>query len=158
SRHRVVVNELPVAPGKSPKRVYGQPDNELALPNAGGGPTASSMLNPRGVFADATHVIVADSGNHRVLVFDRSSPGNAAALVLGQTTFTANGANMGSGAGPSTLAAPEGVYTDGTRLFIADAGNHRVLVWNSFPTRNGQAADVVVWQTNFAGTRGNRGQ
>lgn len=158
SRNRVVVEELPVAPGKTPKRVYGQPDNELALPNAGGGVTASSMLSPRGVFADAKHVIVADSGNHRVLVFDRSAAGNDAALVLGQNTFTTNAPNMGSGAGPSTLAAPEGVYSDGTRLFVADTGNHRVLVWNTFPTRNGQAADVVIGQTDFASNRGNRGQ
>jgi hypothetical protein len=29
---------------------------------------------------------------------------------------------------------------------VADAWNHRVLIWNSFPTENGQPADVVVGQ------------
>src|SRR5205823_5956469 len=37
-------------------------------------------------------------------------------------------------------------------------GNHRVLVWSTFPTRNGQAADVVIGQPDFAASRGNRGQ
>ena len=33
---------------------------------------------------------------------------------------------------------------DGTRLFIADGGNDRVLVYNSIPTQNAAKADVVL--------------
>ena len=30
------------------------------------------------------------------------------------------------------------------RVIVADTNNDRVLIWNSFPTRNGQPADVVL--------------
>jgi hypothetical protein len=32
------------------------------------------------------------------------------------------------------------------KLIVADAWNHRVLIWNEFPTQNGQPADVVIGQ------------
>ena len=41
---------------------------------------------------------------------------------------------------------PNGVHFDGTRFYVADGPNARVLVWNSFPTSNGQAADYVLGQ------------
>jgi hypothetical protein len=43
------------------------------------------------------------------------------------------------------------VWSDGHTLIIADAWNHRVLVWNEFPTKNGQAADVVIGQSDMCG-------
>ncbi len=36
--------------------------------------------------------------------------------------------------------------SDGTRLFIADSGNDRVLVYNKIPTANGAPADVILGQ------------
>ncbi len=41
------------------------------------------------------------------------------------------------------------VTSDGTHLFVTDLGHNRVLIWNSIPTHNGQAADVVVGQPNM---------
>ena len=35
---------------------------------------------------------------------------------------------------------------------MADRANNRVMVWDSFPTSNGAAADVVLGQPTFAGT------
>ena len=35
------------------------------------------------------------------------------------------------------------------KLFIADAGNNRVLIYNSIPTTNGASADYVVGQPNM---------
>src|SRR5262249_31148775 len=46
----------------------------------------------------------------------------------------------------ATLNFPRFALSDGKRLFVADAGNDRVLVWNSIPTHNGQPADVVLGQ------------
>jgi DNA-binding beta-propeller fold protein YncE len=47
------------------------------------------------------------------------------------------------------------VWTDGTRLAVCDQSNHRVLIWSTFPTSNGQAADIVVGQPDFlTGTSG----
>ena len=45
-----------------------------------------------------------------------------------------------------TMDFPRFALSDGTRLFIADGGNDRVLVYNSIPTQNGAAADVILGQ------------
>ena len=82
-----------------------------------GARAAGSLLGPRGASADATHLVVADTGNHRVLVFDRANGGEAT-LVLGQSTFADASPNRGGAANAATLDAPEGVYTDGTRLIV----------------------------------------
>jgi hypothetical protein len=55
------------------------------------------------------------------------------------------------------MSAPESAYSDGTHLFVADTGNHRVLVWNTFPTESGQPADVVLGQVSADQVLGNRG-
>src|SRR5439155_22069319 len=73
--HRVMVFPTPLVAGMMPTRVYGQPDDRLALANSGGTPGARTLAAPRGVFADAVHLVVADTGNHRVLVFDRGAAG-----------------------------------------------------------------------------------
>jgi len=36
-------------------------------------------------------------------------------------------------------------------LFVADTGNHRVLIWNEIPIINGTPADLVLGQANFTG-------
>ncbi len=38
---------------------------------------------------------------------------------------------------------------DGQKLIISDTYNHRVLIWNTIPTANGQPADVVLGQSDF---------
>jgi hypothetical protein len=154
-QHRVVVHELPLTTGKAPKRILGQPDAASALPNAGGAPSASKLKSPRGVFADASRVIVADAGNHRVLLYPRT--GSEATLVLGQSSFTQGTANRGEPPSNASMSAPESVITDGSRVFVADTGNHRVLIWNTFPTTQGQPADVVLGQPDGSTVLRNRG-
>jgi uncharacterized protein (TIGR03437 family) len=46
----------------------------------------------------------------------------------------------------TTLSFPRFALSDGQRLFIADGGNDRVLVFNQIPTQNAQAADIVIGQ------------
>jgi hypothetical protein len=41
---------------------------------------------------------------------------------------------------------PRFALSDGRRLFIADGGNDRVLIYNHIPTNNGEAADAVIGQ------------
>ena len=157
NHHRVLVVTAPATAGAIPTRVYGQPDDKLALINAGGAPSATSLASPRGVFADVNHVVIADSGNHRVLIYDRASSSGAATIVLGQKDMSSVLTNGGGFAGAGTLDAPEGVYSDGTRLFVADTGNHRVLVWSTFPTQSGQPADSVIGQASLTDALPNRG-
>jgi hypothetical protein len=53
--------------------------------------------------------------------------------------------NWGSISGsPGQLNWPVSVDTDGTRVLVADAYNHRLLIWNSFPTSNGQSASFEI--------------
>jgi hypothetical protein len=47
----------------------------------------------------------------------------------------------------STLNLPRFVLSDGTRLFVADGGNGRVLEYLTIPTENAAAADIVLGQT-----------
>lgn len=160
SRHRVLVHELPLVPGKEPKLVLGQPDESLSLPNSGGTPTATSLASPQAVFADHDRIIVADAGNHRVLIYPRSAPPSgapAASLVLGQATFADASPNRGGSPTAATLSAPSSVYSDGQKLVIADTGNNRVLVWSAIPTTNGQPADLVLGQDDFVNGAPNRG-
>lgn len=146
-RNRVLVHDLPLVAGRAPKQVYGQSDLSVALPNGGAGPGASTLASPSGVAVDAMRVVVADTANNRVLVYARGQ--REATLVLGQEDFVGAAVNRGAGPTAASLRAPEGVLIDGTSLVVADTGNHRVLVWRTFPTRSGQPADVVYGQTTF---------
>jgi hypothetical protein len=100
--------------------------------------------------------VVADTGNHRVLVRSRD-PTAPATLVLGQGSFTDNSANRSVSPSAATMRAPEAAVIDGSRLVVADTGNHRVLVWKTFPSVNGQPADLVIGQADFASNQSNRG-
>ncbi len=154
-QHRVVIHELPLTTGKAPKRILGQPDAASSLPNAGGAPSASTLKSPRGVFAEASRIMVADAGNHRVLLYPRT--GSEATLVLGQSSFTQGSSNRGESPSNASMSSPEAVFTDGSRVFVADTGNHRVLVWNAFPTTQGQPSDVVLGQPDGSSVAPNRG-
>lgn len=129
--------------------VIGQPD---FTSNASG--TTQSKLNVStdgAVFVDPKgRLIVADHENNRVLVWNQVPTSNNAPadLVLGQPDFTSSTPNNG-GRSASTMHEPRGAYSDGNRLFVVDRLNGRVLIWNTFPTENGQPADVVVGQANM---------
>lgn len=121
-------------------------------------PTARTMFYPSGVWSDGQRLVVSDSYNNRILVWTAmpQTSFQPADLVLGQQAFDLNAANDTDGdgqsdaVGASTLGGPQGaIASDGTRLAVADTYNHRVLVWNSFPERNGQPADLVLGQPDF---------
>jgi hypothetical protein len=46
----------------------------------------------------------------------------------------------------STLNFPRFALSTGSRLFVADGGNDRILVYNTMPTQSGAAADLVIGQ------------
>jgi DNA-binding beta-propeller fold protein YncE len=112
---------------------------------------------PDAVVTPDGKLLVADSGHNRVLVWNQIplTSGQPADLVLGQPDFTSCDANAPMSQGGASLvsnrslAAPVGLWTDGTRLVVIDAGNHRALIWNSFPRSNFQPADLVLGQPDF---------
>lgn len=110
-----------------------------------------TLRNPRGVFQSGSKLIVADTGNNRVLIWN-SIPDDfnvSADVVLGQPNFASNQSNQGVAASASTLSGPTKVYVSGGKLYISDSGNHRVLVWNSIPTSSGTAANFAIGQPNL---------
>lgn len=133
--------------------VLGQADFAGSDRNRGGSPGLNTLASPLGIAASAaagsTRIAIADSGNHRVLLWDSlpSMSGVAATRVLGQVDGLGASANAG-GISLSSLSNPSGVYTDGTRIAVADTNNHRLLLWNGWPTAHGQPADVVVGQVS----------
>ncbi len=102
-------------------------------------------------------MFVADTQNHRVLIWNSipTSNNQPADVVLGEPNFTTAPPATVSDLPPtaSNLFSPVSVTSDGQRLYVTDLGHNRVLIWNSIPTQNGQAADVVVGQPNMTSRR-----
>lgn len=129
----------------------------LALPPAA--PTMAWMYSPRGVFLGSDHLVVADSGNHRVMVWhgipDRDE--QPADVVLGQPDGITEGRAAG-GRGPERgMNLPTGVLVHDGRLVVADAWHHRILIWNAVPTSNDTAPDVVLGQVDASSVEPNAG-
>jgi DNA-binding beta-propeller fold protein YncE len=79
-----------------------------------------------------------------------------AANVLGQSSFTACTANRGSTTKQNSMSNPVGVAYDpvNNRLFVADDGNHRMLVFNTSSITNGMNASFVLGEPDFVTNSG----
>lgn len=123
--------------------IVGQPGPNSTEP----GTSATQMFQPSGVATDGTRLFVAEWGNNRVLIFNQipQTSGTAADVVIGQDSFTTSA----FGTSEKALRRPNGVATDGTRLFIADSLNNRVLIFNTIPAQNGASANVEIGQPGF---------
>ena len=58
---------------------------------------------------------------------------------------------------PATLNMPTGIAACDGVLAVADAWNHRILIWHGYPETSNRPADVVLGQADFAGGIANRG-
>jgi len=124
-------------------------------------PTAKTLFGPRGALLASPEgpLFVCDTGHHRLLIWN-SAPersGTPADIVIGQPDFSSEGRNARGNVDAATLNVPTGIAASNGVLAVADAWNHRVLIWHSYPTRSNQPADVVLGQTDFAGALANRG-
>jgi uncharacterized protein (TIGR03437 family) len=128
--------------------VLGQPDFVTTTIN--NTPTQNSLRNPQGVASDGVHLIVADTDDNRVLIWNTIPTTNNqnADVVIGQPNFTTNQL-PGNTPNASSMRGPEGVWIQDGKLFVADTQNNRVLVFNHIPTTNGVAADLVLGAPNF---------
>lgn len=154
ANHRVLVwNRAPASAATPADLVLGQRDLSHCAPDdilgqgTSGGRSARTMRYPSDVWSDGTRLVVVDQGNHRVLVWRRfpADSGAPADLVLGQADFQAAAAETTR----TGLRSPAAVASDGRTLLVADAGNHRVLRWRSFPSASGAPADQVLGQADF---------
>jgi hypothetical protein len=129
----------------------------LALPS--GTPTASQLYAPRGVFLNDDWLIAADTGNHRILLWSGmpTHDGQPADVVLCQPDFFTEGANAG-GRGPANgLHLPTGLTIHDGKLIVADAWNHRLLVWETVPTVSDTPPDYAIGQPNIEAVEPNQG-
>ena len=123
--------------------VVGQTDFSGSNPNL----TQSGFTNPSAVASDGKIMVVADTDSNRVLLW-KSIPttnGAPADIVLGQPDFT----TLAPATNNKGMRGPQGVWIQGSRLFVADTDNSRILVWNTIPTSNNQAADYVLGEPDF---------
>ena len=87
------------------------------------------MNYPYGIHFDGTELFIADYNNHRILIYNTipTTNGASADVVIGQTDFLIST----SGTSSSKMNYPAGIYSDGTKLFISDSNNNRIIIFNS---------------------------
>lgn len=153
----------PVEDGAEADLLFGQPAFDREGRNARGAASADSLNVPTGVAVCGEHrqgLAVADAWNHRVLIWHRrpTRAHQRPDVVLGQATFDGGESNRGaSSPTAATLFWPYCVAWDGERLWVADTGNRRVLMWDGLPDHHGASADLVLGQGDFTHRDENNG-
>ena len=165
----LIWNSIPTQNNQPADLVLGQPNFTTAPAinqvNLSLTTAANIMLSPTSVTSDGTRLYVSDLGYSRVLIWNSipTTTQQAADLEIGQKDMTQSVANdstnlcasngvdtSGNATFPAlcgtTLNFPRYALSDGQRLFIADGGNDRVLVFNTIPTQNTAKADVIIGQ------------
>jgi hypothetical protein len=142
-------NTTPATNGAAADLVLGQSDFVTATANTGG-IAMNSLSGPVGLTISNGKVIVTDTNNNRVLIWNSWPTINnqAADVLLGQALSSTANVNDG-GISAASFSAPRMPLVYQGKLFIADAANNRILVWNSIPTVNNQPADLVIGQPDF---------
>ncbi|MGQ9787948.1 MAG: hypothetical protein ACUVQM_01335 [Candidatus Hadarchaeaceae archaeon] len=139
--NRVLVwNSLPVG-NTPPDIVLGQSDFTSNDPGAG----RDKMNWPFGVATDGKHLIVADVNNARVLIWNSipSKNGTPADLVLESGSSPWGTSPQGSQ--EKLPGSSWCVWTNGEKLVVSNTwGGASVLIWNNFPTRDNQPADIIL--------------
>ncbi len=136
----LIYNQIPTTNGAPADVVLGQPDFTSNSP----GVTATSLNFPRYAFSDGTRLVVVDSGNNRILIYNQIPTANGAApdIVLGQLNFE----GLLESCASSHFAVPVSAATDGEMLFISDAFNRRVLGFRP----GAPLVDIVVNGASFS--------
>lgn len=124
AKNRVLIwNTIPTVTGTPADIVIGQP----TFTSAAAGSGAAALDYPSAAVIIDGALVVADTGNDRVLVFDPlpTASGASASQVLGQTSTATSIADQS----PSdrSLNQPVDFAIDGRHLFVADRVNRRIL-------------------------------
>lgn len=116
---------------------------DLMLSGPGFNQTGGPLLfnHPGQIATDGSHLLLADRNNNRVLIWNQLPDDNVPPdFVLGQPDFDSNN----PGTGPNQMNWPVALSVGGGKLVVADSYNNRVLIWLTFPTQNGQPADLIL--------------
>lgn len=119
---------------------------------------SSGLGNTLAVTAIGTDVVVADTGNNRILLYGAVSSWTqqstqfspSATGVIGQPGFVTSTANQGGQPSATTLNEPVDMAASTSELFVVDAGNNRILVYGlPSATAAGPTASRVIGQMDF---------
>lgn len=136
----------------------GRGEDNLAIPVR---PDACTLFGPRGacLMGGGGTLWISDTGHHRLLGWARMPVSDEvpADWVIGQPDFTREGRNAKGPPGAATLNVPTGLCSLGEGFAVADAWNHRVLLWRRLPGAHNVPADVVLGQADFVSAEANRG-
>lgn len=148
--HRVLVwKGIPRTSDTPPAYAIGQVTLDDAMPNRGGSVDATTLYWPYGIGSHAGMFWIADTGNRRVLGWrGLPRPLQPADVVLGQPAFTTNDENRGGDVSASSYRWPHAITGIGDTLYVADAGNHRVLGYTPVPQAD-TPATLVIGQPDF---------
>jgi len=156
----LIFSAVPTTSNTPASAALAQPNLTASTPNnAGGSPSASSLYDPTATSTNGTVLAIADTTNNRILIWNAlpSTTDEPANVVLGQAAFSTDGTNAPGSATASSLRSPKGVLVQGSKIFVADTGNHRVLIWDTIPTTHGQLPDRVWGQPDFTSDTPNNG-
>ena len=132
--------------GQAASLVIGQPNfttsTRTLTQNSTSGPSGCDV-SPMGMLG------VFQQSGQRASIWNNlpTTNGTAADVLVGQSSFTSNSGVTNA----STVSSLNGgVFSaNGRKVLLADSPRNRVLLWNTVPTTNGAAADVVLGQTDF---------
>jgi len=135
--------------------VIGQPDF-TSYKLGGIGPQKMGSIDQEALDEKNQRLFTTDRANNRVMVWDvhpdRLSETPEAIVVLGQPDFI----SKAPGSGATRFNRPGDLYyeIETDRLFVADVGNNRVLVFDATPAvlETGMAASDVLGQPDFEST------
>jgi hypothetical protein len=154
---RVLLFAPPFSNGMNASVVFGQPDfvSPHNQNNQGGATAANTLCYPRGLATDSSgNLYVADDCNNRVVRYSPPFASNMnATLVLGQSSFTANGAATTQ----VGLRSPKAVAVDGAgNVYVAEYNNNRVTRFAP-PLSSGMDASGVFGQPDYDSATPNNG-
>ncbi|MDJ0686730.1 MAG: hypothetical protein QNJ84_18760 [Alphaproteobacteria bacterium] len=150
--HRVLLwRQVPTEPNQPADIILGQVEADGVLANRGAdAPTAATLNWCYGVAQVDGMLAVADTGNRRVLLWeDVRETGQPADRVLGQHDFTTRDENAGVAVGALGMRWPHGIAVWRGKLAVSDAGDNRIMLWDSIPDRLGAPCDAVIGQAGF---------
>jgi len=158
--NRVLIwNALPEDHNVPADLVLGQADFAGDQPNRGRAHASADSLHwPSALSVVGESLIVADTGNRRLLIWDHlpTEHGQPADHVIGQPDFASRSDNGGE-PDAGSFRWPHALTLCGEDLVVADAGNSRLLVFKGVPRERGQLAYAIIGQANAQLVDHNRG-
>lgn len=138
--------------GQSGSVVLGQ----TSFTSSGATTTSTGLRRPHDVRHDAynNRLYIADTSNNRVVMYASGSvvTGGTGSYVFGQTSFTSSGANVSQ----RLMNGPLAVLPDPANhlLYVSDAMNHRILLYNFIPEEEAASTSTVTSSTDTGSSGG----